>query len=82
MVKEECSVGELTATIKAACGADLEQIALFDVYKGEQIEKGYKSVAFSLRFRSLEKTLGETEINALVNAATEKVKAVYGAVLR
>lgn len=82
VVKEECSVGELTATIKAACGEDLEQIALFDVYKGEQIEKGYKSVAFSLRFRSLEKTLGETEINALVNAATEKVKAVYGAVLR
>lgn len=82
VVKEEFNIGDLTETIRQACGADLEQISLFDVYKGEQIEKGYQSVAFSLRFRSLEKTLGEKEINTLVNAATERVKAVYGAILR
>ena len=82
VVAESHNVGDIIQTIKTACGPNLEQIMLFDIYKGEQIEKGYKSVAFSLRFRSQDKTLGEQEINALTNAATEQVKAAYGAILR
>ena len=82
VVSDQYNVGDIMKTIKNACGQDLEQIQLFDIYKGEQIESGFKSVAFSLRFRSQDKTLGETEINTLINAATEKVKSVYGALLR
>ena len=82
VVKDECSVGELTDTIKRACGKDLESVALFDVYKGEQIESGYKSVAFSLRFRSLEKTLADADIQKLTDAAVCALKNEREARLR
>jgi len=41
----------------------LERIELFDVYSGEQIGKGKRSMAFSLQFRSRERTLRDTEVN-------------------
>ena len=44
-------------------GKILEHFELFDIYEGDQIEKGFKSVAYSLTFRSKEKTLEEAEIN-------------------
>ena len=37
---------------------------MFDIYEGEQIEKGFKSMAYSLVFRAHDKTLGENEISA------------------
>ena len=43
--------------------------SLFDVYEGEQIEKGFKSVAYSLKFRGKEKNLEENDITS----ATKKI---------
>ena len=63
LVKDEINVKEIEKIIKAKGGKLLESIKLFDVYKGEQIEKGYKSVAYSILFRSNEKTLTDEEIN-------------------
>ena len=48
-------------------GQYLESYALFDIYEGDQIERGFKSVAYSLTFRSKEKTLEEAEINGAMN---------------
>ena len=47
----------LEKLIAKAVGKTLEHISLFDVYQGEQIEKGKKSVAFSLRLRAADKTM-------------------------
>lgn len=41
----------------------LEEVNLFDVYKGKQVQEGYKSMAYSLVFRSKEKTLVDEEVN-------------------
>ena len=68
----------LEKAIKKACGKILESIDLFDVYVGEQIGKGRKSVAFNLIFRADDRTLTDEECNAAVQkavAAAEKLGA-------
>ena len=82
VVKDDCSVGELMHTIKLACGENLEDVSLFDVYKGTQIEEGYKSVAFALKFRSCEKTLGDADIQSLTDSAIKLLEEKNGAKLR
>ena len=55
---------------------------MFDIYTGEQIEKGKKSVAFNLRFRSHDKTLKDEEVNEIMEKIVENLKAELGAILR
>ncbi len=55
-------VAEIEAVIRKAGGKLLEDVKLFDVYQGSQIEAGKKSVAFSLSFRSNEGTLTDEQI--------------------
>lgn len=54
-------VGEVEALIRKKGGKLLEACQLFDVYEGEQIQAGYKSVAFSITFRALDHTLEDKE---------------------
>lgn len=54
---------EIEAVIRQAGGKLLEDVRLFDVYQGEQIEPGKKSVAYSLRFRSAQGTLSDADID-------------------
>ncbi|MCL2532135.1 MAG: phenylalanine--tRNA ligase subunit beta, partial [Oscillospiraceae bacterium] len=56
----------LQREIEQAAGKLCEQVALFDVYTGEQVESGKKSVAFSLRLRSAEGTLTDEQADAAV----------------
>ena len=67
--------------MKAACGPTLEDIRLFDVFRGVQVGLGRKSAAFSLVLRAKDHTLTEEEINALVQKAL-KAAGADGAVLR
>ena len=41
----------------------MEDTRLFDVYKGKQVTEGYKSMAYSLVFRAVDKSLSDAEIN-------------------
>lgn len=68
---KEIPVLTLEKAIGEAVGKNLENIALFDVYEGEQIEKGKKSVAFSVRMRSPEKTLTDEEADAAMKRAVK-----------
>ena len=52
----------------------MESYELFDVYEGNQIEKGYKSVAYSLTFRAKDRTLEEAEVNKIVDKILEELK--------
>ena len=71
----------LEKLIAKAVGKTLEHISLFDVYQGEQIEKGKKSVAFSLRLRAADKTMTDAEADEAMNKAIKALDAV-GAELR
>lgn len=53
----------------------LESVQVFDVYQGQGIEEGKKSVACSLVFRSPERTLGEKEVNGAFDAIQREVQA-------
>ena len=56
--------GQIEEIFDQRGGNILESYQLFDIYEGAQIEKGYKSMAYSLVFRAHDKTLGENEISA------------------
>jgi len=75
-------VAELTATLRRGAGELLEDVRLFDVYTGEQIGVGKKSLAFALRFRALDRTLTVAEATAARDAAVAAAIQTHGAALR
>lgn len=60
----------------------LQEISLFDVYKGDKIEKGKKSYAVSFVFQNAEKTLTDQEIEKVMNRLMGKYENELGAVIR
>lgn len=78
---DKVPVGDLQAAMKKAVGNILEQITLFDVYKGEQIAAGMKSVSFSIRMRSHEGTLTDEQADAAMKRVLKALKE-HGATLR
>jgi len=82
VMKESQQVGPLMNAIKAGCGAMLEDIRMFDVFRGAQIGEGNKSVAFSLTYRAADHTLTDEEITRLTDKALKIAKEQFDAVLR
>lgn len=74
-------VGKMEEAIAQAAGKLLEEVTLFDVYKGDQIAAGKKSVSFSLRLRSHEGTLTDEQADAAMKRVL-KALATMDAVLR
>ena len=73
------------ALIAGAAGAgdvQLESLNLFDVYTGDQVGEGRKSLAYTLRFRAPDRTLTADEVNAARDAAVAAAARQTGAVLR
>ncbi|MBQ7340108.1 MAG: phenylalanine--tRNA ligase subunit beta [Clostridia bacterium] len=81
-VGDNISWGDIYSVIKESAGDKLDSVKLFDIYKGDQIEKGKKSVAFNLTFVSLEATLTVEEIDQAINNILECLKSKLGAELR
>lgn len=62
VVPHDVTAAQIEAIFRQRGGKDLESLKLFDIYEGDQIEEGFKSMAYSLTFRSREKTLQEEDI--------------------
>ena len=60
--------GDIVALIKKHGGEYLESVSIFDVYEGEHIEAGYRSLAYNLQFRSMEGTLNDEDIDGAIQA--------------
>ena len=60
--------GDIVALIKEHGGEYLESVSIFDVYEGEHIEAGYRSLAYNLQFRSMEGTLNDEDIDSAIQA--------------
>lgn len=69
--EKEIPVLVLEKAIGEAVGKTLEAVKLFDVYEGDQIEDGKKSVAFNIRMRSSERTLTDEEADSAVKRAVK-----------
>jgi phenylalanyl-tRNA synthetase beta chain len=79
IVKDEVFVKQIEDIIKANGGGLVESYKLFDVYKGSQIEEGHKSIAYSITYRSAEKTLTDEDVavvhDKILSELSEKLNA-------
>ncbi len=82
VIKEDILAKDLENAIKQKAGKLLEEIKLFDIYKGSQIEQGFKSLSYSLLFRSAEKTLTDEEVNKYMEKALNFLQENFKARLR
>ncbi|MGH3775934.1 MAG: phenylalanine--tRNA ligase subunit beta [Pseudonocardiaceae bacterium] len=73
---------DLTATLRRGAGELLEDVRLFDVYTGDQIGEGKRSLAFALRFRAPDRTLTVAEASIARDAAVAAAIETHGAALR
>jgi phenylalanyl-tRNA synthetase beta chain len=82
VIDESVSVGDVEKAIRESAGDVLKSIRLFDIYRGEKIGEGKKSVAFSLEILSPEKTLTDEEVNSLIQKVVKYVEQKLDAKLR
>ncbi len=81
-IKEDIMVKQIETVIKKQAGRMLESIKLFDVYKGKQVPEGMKSVAYSITFREIEKTLTDAEVDIAMKKVVDGLKKSFDAELR
>lgn len=76
VVPKNILVGDIEKVFEENGGKYLENYELFDVYEGEQIEKGFKSVAYSLKFRGKDKNLEESDITGAMDKILSGLKNI------
>ncbi|MCK8828073.1 phenylalanine--tRNA ligase subunit beta [Natroniella acetigena] len=82
VVKEEVTNQEIKDVILEVGDQILESIELFDLYQGEQVPAGHKSLAYSLNYRVATRTLTDDEVNQVQTEIEEKLDQRLGAKIR
>lgn len=82
VVSEETEVGDIERAIQKKGKKILEEIKLFDVYRDEKIGENKKSIAYSLKFRSKDRTLTDEEINNTMDEIIKELESNLGVELR
>lgn len=82
VVKEEIACEDMMKVIKKAGRSIVKKCSVFDVYQGEHVEEGYKSIAMQITFQDEKKTLKDEEINTSMEAILEAIKKNFDANLR
>lgn len=82
VVGDHVQAGELEQVIRKAGGELLKQVSVFDLYAGEHLEDGKKSIAFSLKYLDPEKTLTDEDVQKVHDQVLAAVKEAFDAKLR
>jgi phenylalanyl-tRNA synthetase beta chain len=82
VVDKETVSGMLKDIIQTAGGKLLKEVSVFDLYDGERMEEGKKSIAYSLKYMDPERTLTDEEVTKVHTQVLEALKTQAGAVLR
>ncbi|MBQ1490239.1 MAG: phenylalanine--tRNA ligase subunit beta [Eubacterium sp.] len=82
IVDEDLEIGRIEEAVKAMEADILEDIQLFDVYRGIQVGRNKKSVAFSLTYRDNTKTLTDKEVDSVQEQVVAMLAEKFGAALR
>lgn len=82
VVNKETVSGTLKDIIQTTGGKFLKEVHVFDLYEGDRMEEGKKSIAFSLKYLNPERTLTDEEVTRVHNQVLEALKDQAGAVLR
>ena len=81
IMNESVAVGKVIKTVKNLSDL-IENVELFDIYRGQQVEEGKKSVALTMSFRSFDHTLKDEEVQVLVDKIIAVLDSEFGAKLR
>jgi phenylalanyl-tRNA synthetase beta chain len=81
-IPEEVAAGDLVAAAREAAGPELREMRAFDVYRGDQVGEGRKSVAFAVTFQSPERTLSDEDAANLREKIEAELQKRFGAELR
>lgn len=82
VVDQKIVAGELKSEIISAGGKLLKDVSVFDVYEGDRLEAGKKSIAFSLKYLDPERTLTDEEVTKSFDKVMKAVSEKFGAELR
>ena len=82
IVAEEVAAGDLVDAAREAAGSKLHEMRVFDVYRGDQVAEGHKSLAFAVSFQSPERTLSDEDAAALRKKIVDALAKKFGARLR
>lgn len=82
LVKEEVTSAEITKCIHDCNEKVIQDVLIFDIYRGEGVENGYKSVALSLMLQDFTQTLSDSEIDAIFSRVLTALKKIINAKLR
>ncbi len=78
LVPDAVAAASVLDVIRDRAGRELEHVELFDVYTGEGVPEGVRSVAFRLRFRSPDRTLKDKEVDRSVTAVLKRLEEELG----
>ncbi|MFP5327363.1 MAG: hypothetical protein ACLGHT_07760, partial [Acidimicrobiia bacterium] len=78
VVPESVPAADVESTIRSSAGELLESVALFDVYRGEALPEGARSLAYRLRFSAPDRTLTDDEIGEIRQRCIDAVSAAGG----
>jgi phenylalanyl-tRNA synthetase beta chain len=81
-VPEDVAAGDLVAAAREAAGHELREMRAFDVYRGEQVGEGRKSIAFAVTFQADDRTLSDRDAARLRKAIVDALGERFGAELR
>jgi phenylalanyl-tRNA synthetase beta chain len=82
LVPEATTHDAVLSTVKQVKPENLENIELFDVFRGQNVPTGQKSLAYAFTYRNAERTLTDTEVNSAHEKLVEAFKRTLSATLR
>jgi phenylalanyl-tRNA synthetase beta chain len=82
VLAQEITAGEVESVLRSTATELLLELAVFDVYQGDNIEKGKKSLALGLTFQHPSRTLADSDINPIIDSCIKALEAKFNAELR
>ena len=82
ILDRDIDASEVIKTIKKASNKTLQEVDIFDIYEGDKIDSDKKSIAFSLIFNGIDRTLTDEEVMENFNKIIEKVEIAHHAKIR
>ena len=82
VVANDIPVARVAQVIRQAAGALAEEVSLFDIYEGDQVPDGHRSLAFTVKLRADDRTLSADEVTRTRNDIISRTGKTLGAQLR
>ncbi len=82
MVKSDISAGDMESLLRESGTRTLRRVSIYDLYEGDQVEEGHKSLTFNLFFQKTDRTLTDEEVDGIISKIISKASKDLDAKLR